>query len=118
MATIVRKRKVKAPEQTYPWPLVLHVRPTLDLSEDQFLQLCQLNRDLQIERTAEGDWSIMTPVAGSGGDREAEIVVTVRLHRYADGGGQLREPLTNAIRCVATDRVAVADPRRSALLRC
>ncbi|HEY7064389.1 MAG TPA: Uma2 family endonuclease [Chloroflexota bacterium] len=94
MATVVRKRKAKAPKESYPWPLVLHVRPALDLSEDQFFELCQLNRDLQIERTAEGDWNIMTPVAGSGGDREAEITMQFRLWAKRDGTGKAFSPST------------------------
>ncbi len=32
--------------------LVVHTRPAIDLDEQQF---CQLNRDLHIERTTEGE---------------------------------------------------------------
>ena len=77
MAIATSKRKRKAAADTSPWPLVLRVRPVLNLSEDQFLALCQLNRDLQIERTAAGDWSIMTPVGGSSSRGEAGRIVFI-----------------------------------------
>src|SRR6266436_5141643 len=48
-------------------PLVVHTRPVIDMDEEQFFQFCQLNRDLQIERTAEGDIIIRPPEGGSSG---------------------------------------------------
>ena len=36
-------------------PVVVHTRPAIDMDDEQFFQFCQINRDLQIERTAEGD---------------------------------------------------------------
>jgi len=87
MSTTIRKSK--APPDTYPWPLILHVRPALDLTEEQFFALCQLNRDLRIERTAEGDWSVMTPVAGSSGRGEARIIMRLGIWAERDGTGQV-----------------------------
>ncbi len=85
MSTAVRRSK--APHDTSLWPLVLRTRPALDVSDDQFFALCQLNRDLQIERTAEGDWSIMAPTGWETGDREAEIIMQLRTWAKADGHG-------------------------------
>ncbi len=73
MATAVHKRKAKPPADSYPWPLVLRTRPALDVTEDQFFEVCQLNRDLRIERTAEGEWLIMPPTGGDTGNRNANI---------------------------------------------
>src|SRR5437868_2233596 len=87
MTNATHKRKAKAPENGYPWPLVLRVRPVLDVTEDQFVALCQLNRDLQIERTSEGAWSIMTPVVGSSGRGEARILVRLGVWAERDGTG-------------------------------
>ena len=92
MRTVVRKRKSRAPEADYPWPLVLRTRPALDLSEDQFFELCQLNRDLMIERTAEGEWQIMTPVGADTGDREAEITMQLRQWAKRDRTGRAFSP--------------------------
>ncbi len=70
METAVHK---EAPADTYIFPLVLRTRPALDLSEDQFFELCQLNRDLRIERNAEGELLILAPAGGETSQREAEI---------------------------------------------
>ena len=47
--------------------LIVHTRPVFDLDDEQFFQFCRINRDLQIERTAEGDIIIMAPEGGSSG---------------------------------------------------
>jgi Uma2 family endonuclease len=80
-------RKAKAPADPSPWPLILRIPPALALTEDQFFELCQLNRDLWIERTAKGDWSIMPPVGGDTGSREAEIIMQLRMWAKRDGTG-------------------------------
>jgi Uma2 family endonuclease len=88
MSVAVRKRKAKAPEATDLWPLVLRTRPALDLGEDQFFALCQLNRDLRIERTAEGEWLIMAPTGGDTSDRNSEVNMQLRLWAKRDGTGR------------------------------
>ncbi len=71
MNTAVNKRKVAG--DLYVLPLVVRLRPALDVSEDQFFALCQLNRDLRIERNAEGELLVMPPTGGGTGRRNAEI---------------------------------------------
>jgi Uma2 family endonuclease len=66
-------RKPKSSADPHPWPLVLRTRPALEVSEDQFFEFCQLNGDLRIERTAEGEWLIMPPTGGGTGHRNANI---------------------------------------------
>ena len=66
-------------------PLVLRLRPVLDLSEDQFFRLCQLNRDLRIERNAAGELLIMAPTGGGTGRRN--LRVSVRLGSWAERDG-------------------------------
>jgi Uma2 family endonuclease len=48
-------------------PLIVHTRPVIEMDEEQFFQFCQLNRDLRIERSAEGDIIILAPEGGSTG---------------------------------------------------
>ncbi|TAE60153.1 MAG: Uma2 family endonuclease [Nostocales cyanobacterium] len=55
-------------------PLQLNLN-SVDLTDDQFYQLCQKNSDLQFERTATGDLIIMPPVGGESGNREAEFII-------------------------------------------
>jgi Uma2 family endonuclease len=53
--------------------LTVNLRPTLELTDDQFFELCQTNRDLRFERTATGELIIMVPVGGEGGQRSGRI---------------------------------------------
>ena len=45
----------------------------INLSDEQFFQLCQKNRDLKFERNAKGDLIIMPPTGGETGKRNAGI---------------------------------------------
>jgi Uma2 family endonuclease len=68
-------------------PLVLRLRPAVELSEEQFFAFCQLNRDLRLERNTAGELLIMAPVGGETGDRESEINMQLRLWAKRDGTG-------------------------------
>ncbi|NJS09266.1 MAG: Uma2 family endonuclease [Microcoleus sp. CSU_2_2] len=47
---------------------------TVELTDEQFYRLCQMNRDWQFERTAKGEIIIMSPVGGVSGNREASLI--------------------------------------------
>ena len=49
------------------------VKLTLDLTDEQFFQLCQNNRDLRFERTATGELIIMSPTGGETSHRNIEL---------------------------------------------
>ena len=52
----------------------VHLPPgTLDWSEDEFFQFCQANRDLRIERAANGEIVVMLPAGGYSGYRGVEV---------------------------------------------
>lgn len=87
MAIVASKRKRKASADPFPWPLVLRVRPALDLTDDQFLKVCALNRELWIERTAEGEWHILPPAGGESGRRSADITAQLGNWAKRDGTG-------------------------------
>jgi Uma2 family endonuclease len=70
-------------------PLVVHTRPVIDMDDEQFFQFCQLNRDLQIERTAEGDIIIMAPEAGSSGLGSSELTLVFGNWARRDGTGRV-----------------------------
>ncbi|NJO43796.1 MAG: Uma2 family endonuclease [Cyanobacteria bacterium CRU_2_1] len=55
-------------------PIVLNLNPFVELSDEQFYQLCQNHRDLKFERTARGELVIVTPVGGEGGSWEADLI--------------------------------------------
>ena len=69
-------------------PLVLRLEPVLKLSEDRFFALCQLNRDLRIERNAAGEMLLMSPTGGDTGGSEAEITRQLANWAVADGSGK------------------------------
>ncbi|NEO83147.1 MAG: Uma2 family endonuclease [Spirulina sp. SIO3F2] len=55
-------------------PLTLNL-DTVQLTDEQFYQLCQNNRELNFERTANGALIIMSPVGGESGNREADLII-------------------------------------------
>lgn len=67
--------------------LKLHLRPAVDLTDDQFFALCAINRDLRLERTAEGDLIIMPPTGAETGCRNLEISRQVGNWTKGDGRG-------------------------------
>ena len=54
--------------------LTLNLNSVVQLTDQQFYQLCQVNRDLRFERTATGELIIMPPVGGETGNRNAGII--------------------------------------------
>lgn len=68
-------------------PLVLRLRPVLDLTDDQFFALCQLNDTLRIERTAAGEILLMPPTGGETGRGNADITMQLGLWTKRDGTG-------------------------------
>jgi len=55
------------------FPLVLHLQPIINLTDEQFFEFCQINRDLQIERTATGELLIMPPTGSETGGRNFRL---------------------------------------------
>jgi len=53
-------------------PLKLNLN-SVHLTDEQFYQLCQNNRELNFERNAKGELIIMPPVGGESGNRESEL---------------------------------------------
>ncbi len=50
----------------------------IDLTDEQFFQLCQKNRDLRFERTANGELIIMPPTGSETSDRNADLTYQLR----------------------------------------
>lgn len=68
-------------------PLIVHLQPVLELSDDQLYEFAQINRDLRIERNVQGELIIMPPTGGETGERNAEITMQLRLWSKNDGTG-------------------------------
>lgn len=65
--------------------LSLNLHPVIMLTDEQFYQLCQHNRDLRLERTRFGELLIMPPTGGETGKRNARIIQ--QLLNWADKDG-------------------------------
>jgi Uma2 family endonuclease len=74
--------------------VTLRIRPAIEMTDDEFFALCQLNSDLRFERTAEGDIIIMPPTGGATGIRNSSI--TGQLYNWAkrDGTGAIFDSST------------------------
>ncbi len=68
-------------------PLLLRLPPVIDWTEDQFFEFCQINRELQIERTAKGELVIMPPTGGETSRRNSELTTTLNIWAKQDGKG-------------------------------
>ncbi len=55
--------------------LTLNLSPVVQLTDDDFYNLCQANRDLKLERTAKGELIVMSPTGGEGGRQEADLII-------------------------------------------
>jgi len=57
------------------------------LSDEQFYNICQNNRELKFERTTQGDLIIMSPVGGESGNREADLLIDLGIWNRQTGLG-------------------------------
>ena len=53
--------------------LTLDFNSIIDLTDEQFYQLCQTNQNLRFERNATGEIIIMPPVGGESSNRNAGL---------------------------------------------
>ena len=61
------------------------MQPAIDMSREQFFAFCQLNRDVRIERNAEGSIAVMAPTGGETGARG--VFLSAALYRWAEEDG-------------------------------
>ncbi|WP_375474215.1 Uma2 family endonuclease [uncultured Nostoc sp.] len=65
--------------------LTINLKPVLELTDEQFFNLCQANRDLKFERTATGELIIMPPTGGETGNRNGRL--NQQLFNWSDQDG-------------------------------
>ncbi|KJH72619.1 Uma2 family endonuclease [Aliterella atlantica] len=53
--------------------ITFNLSPTIELTDEQFFQLCQNNQDLRIERTAQGELILMPPTGWESGNRNGRL---------------------------------------------
>jgi len=67
-------------------PLTLSLNQVA-LSDEQFYNICQNNRELKFERTTQRDLIIMSPVGGESGNREADLLIDLGIWNRQTGLG-------------------------------
>ena len=87
-------------------PLVLSIsnpvevyfdRSKFRMNDDEYFHFCQLNRNLRVERTSEGDIIVMAPTGGKGGIQNAELLVAFGNWAKRDGSGRFFDSSTEFI---------------------
>lgn len=68
-------------------PLVLHLRPAITLSDEEFFAFCRQNPDLRIERSAEGEVEIVAPAGSGSSSRNATVTYLLKAWSLRDGAG-------------------------------
>ena len=99
--------------RTRELPLVLLLRPVVDLTDDQLLLLSSLNRDLRMERNAEGDLLLMPPTGGDTGESNAQLEMQLREWAKSNGTGTTFDSSTG----FKLPNTAVRSPDASWMLR-
>src|SRR5258706_2060307 len=79
--------QVLAEPQVSQTHITLRLSPAIEITDDEFFALCQLNRDLRFERTAEGDIIVMAPTGAETGNRNADITAQLVMWTKRDGTG-------------------------------
>lgn len=67
--------------------LVLQIPSSMQMTDEQFFDFCQVNRDLHIERNKFGEISIMPPTGGTTGNRGGNIFGQLWVWSEQDGTG-------------------------------
>jgi Uma2 family endonuclease len=57
--------------------VTLNLSPVMQLTHEDFFQLCQANPEIAFELTAQGELVIMSPVGGESGSQEAGLISQV-----------------------------------------
>ena len=68
-------------------PLIIQIPPSMQMTDEQFFEFCQINRDLQIERDKFGHISIMPPTGSETGNRNFNVALQLGVWSEKDGTG-------------------------------
>jgi Uma2 family endonuclease len=71
-------------------PLTIDLSAIESMTQEQFSQFCLANRDLRIERTANGEVIIMSPAFSDIGNRNGKIAL--QLGNWAEQDGTVDTP--------------------------
>jgi Uma2 family endonuclease len=75
-------------------PMVIKLHPVMEMTDEQFFELCQVNPDFRFERTAEGELVIMPPTGAESGKRNASLIVQLGVWAERNGTGLIFDSST------------------------
>ena len=75
-----------APVEPYG-PIVLRLHPAFEFTDDQFVELCELNEVLRIERNAQGDLEILPPANLTSSSQNSDVSADLKVWARSDGSG-------------------------------
>ena len=78
-------------------PFVIHPIPSHQMDDDEFFEFCQINRDVRIERSSEGDIILMAPAGGISGSSNAGLTAQFWNWAKKDGTGRVFDSSTGFI---------------------
>lgn len=67
--------------------ITLTLEPLIELTHEQFYELCMANKDVAMERSPEGELIIMPPVGGGSGRKEADYIIDLGIWNRQTGLG-------------------------------
>ncbi len=68
-------------------PLLFRFAPAIEIPDDALFELCRINRDYRIERTAQGALSIMAPTGAETSWRNVQLTVGLAAWAENEGSG-------------------------------
>ncbi|MCC5617985.1 Uma2 family endonuclease [Nostoc sp. CHAB 5836] len=68
-------------------PLVVQIPSSMQMTDEQFFDFCQVNRELRIERNQFGEISIMPPTGSETGNRNFNVAGQLYVWAEKDGTG-------------------------------
>ena len=69
--------------------MVVHTGEVIQIDDEQLFEFCQINRDLQIERSADGDIIIMAPEGGCRAFGSAKLTTIFGVWAEGDATGRI-----------------------------
>lgn len=72
----------------------LNLESAIDLTDEQFYQLCRNNPDLKFERTAQGELLIMPPTGGETGRHNSNLIIDIGIWNRKTQLGQVFDSST------------------------
>ncbi|MEE4357740.1 MAG: Uma2 family endonuclease [Desulfococcaceae bacterium] len=78
-------------------PVMLRTKPLMTFTDNELYHFCQINKELKIEKNAEGNLEIMSPTGGESGWRNTEILTSLNIWARKDGNGVVFDSSTGFV---------------------